>query len=306
MRILDLETLPGSNLRSPVVTVGNFDGLHLGHQAIIKRVAQRASEAGVDGLVVTFDPHPKTVLHHGLEPAVLTPPSERNRLIADLGVSIVAVIQPTPAFLSQSPEEFVKGLLVETCGVSRMIEGSDFRFGAGIRGDLDLLQSLGTRFGFEVEVVPPVMVHGRTVSSTMIRSLLGLGEVDHVAEALGRLYAVRGIVAKGDRRGRNVGFPTANLHSVDRSLPADGVYAVHGSVEGRELKGVANIGFRPTFKQKNRTVEIHVLDFAGDLYGMEMEVRFVQWIREEAKFPTVDDLVEQIKADCDTARRLLI
>ena len=305
MRVLDQTDLEKEPLRSPVVTVGNFDGVHLGHQAILRRVVERATESGVDSLVVTFEPHPKTALHHGESPDRLTPPDERTRLIAETGVSYLAVLEPTRAFLSQSPEEFVGDFLVRICRVSQIVEGPDFRFGAGGHGDLDLLFVLGARHGFEVEGVPSTLVHGRMVSSTMIRSLLRLGEVGRVAEALGRLYSIEGTVSKGEGIGRRIGFPTANLVSVDRALPADGVYAVRATVAEREYGAVACIGFRPTFRKRNRTVEVYLLDYEGDLYGRDITVSFVQWLREETEFPSVEALGERIKRDCEEAQLIL-
>ncbi len=305
MRILNQTDLEKKALRSPVVTVGNFDGVHLGHQAILRRVVECATQSGVDSLVVTFEPHPKTALHHGESPDRLTPYDERTRLIAETGVSYLAVLEPTRAFLSQSSEEFIAGFLLKTCGVSRIVEGPDFRFGAGGHGDLDLLFVLGARYGFEVEAVPSALIHGRMVSSTMVRSLLRLGEVGRVAEALGRLYSIKGTVSKGEGIGWRIGFPTANLVSVDRALPADGVYAVRVTVAERKYGAVACIGFRPTFRKRDRTVEVYLLDYGGDLYDREMTVSFVQWLREETEFPSVEALAERIKRDCEEAQIIL-
>jgi riboflavin kinase/FMN adenylyltransferase len=305
LRILDQPALERENLRTPVVTVGNFDGVHLGHQAILRRVVERATESGVDALAVTFDPHPKVALHHGESPDRLTPPDERNRLIGETGISNLAILDPTPAFLSQSPEEFVRDFLVGTCRVSRIVEGPDFRFGAGGRGDLEFLLLLGSRHHFEVEAAPPALIHGRMVSSTMIRSLLRMGEVGRAAEALGRSYSIRGSVSKGEGIGRRIGFPTANLVSVDRAVPADGVYAVRVRTGDRDYQAVAGIGFRPTFGRRNRTVEIYLLDYTGSLYGEEMVVWFIQWIREEIEFPSAETLAERIQRDCEEARVIL-
>lgn len=286
-----------------VVAPGNYDGVHAGHRALIQAARELAGD-GVGVTVMTFNPHPAVLLAPERAPALLTTIERRIELLRGAGADRVEVATFDEAFAAQSPDEFVEDL-VGRLGARGVVVGPDFRFGKGRAGDIEVLRSAGASMGFAVRVVDPVLRGGEVVSSTRIRRCLREGRVEDATELLGRVHDSSGVVVEGDRRGRTIGFPTANLACDPVLLPADGVYAVVGRAPGGELlTGVANLGVRPTFAA-GRSVEVHLFDFDGDLYGRTLRVGFVGRLRGEQKFDGLDALKAQIASDAERARRLL-
>jgi riboflavin kinase/FMN adenylyltransferase len=291
---------------APVLTLGNFDGVHRGHQAILGRVAEVAHADGGDAVAVTFNPHPVAVLRPDRAPTLITSLRDRIGLIASTGIDVLVVQHFTPAFAALTAEEFVERFVVQRLRVSRLVVGHSVSFGQGRRGDANLLTTLGKQFGFGVEVVGPIRVDGHDVSSSVVRSAIAAGDVGLAATLLGRPHRVGGRVVRGKQRGRTIGFPTANVHVRAGMLPPDGVYAVRVRRDGVWLDGVANIGTNPTFGDTGRTLEAYLFDFDADIYGARVDVAFIERLRGEEKFPTVEALVAQIARDAEQARALLV
>jgi riboflavin kinase/FMN adenylyltransferase len=293
-----------------VLTVGNFDGLHVGHQEILRIVTERARARDGEAAVYTFEPHPRKVLRPEQAPKLLTTLEQKLERIDAAGVD-VAIVEPFDAeFARRSAESFVREVLHARIGPREVYVGYDFRFGHDREGSMRTLTELGPHLGFAVTIVPEVTVGGRDVNSTRIRELLGEGRVEEARELLGRPYCVRGRVVEGDRRGRTLGFPTVNLAPENEVLPAQGVYAgrlrVLGAAAGAELPAVVNVGRRPTFKEGGEVLaEAHVIDWSGDLYGQRVEIGFLHHLRDERRFPDVEALRRQIEADRDAARQRL-
>lgn len=296
-----------------VVTVGTFDGVHVGHREIMRTVVARARARGTCAVVYTFDPHPRKVLQGGDAPGLLTTLEQKLELLRELGIERTVIEPFDEAFARTAPEVFVRDVLHARLRPAEVYVGFNFRFGHHREGSKGTLTELGPRLGIEVTIVPEVTVEGEAVSSTRIRRLLAAGEVEHSARLLGRHYAIRGRVAAGDRRGRTLGFPTANVEHENEVLPELGVYA--GRVRfldpgdppaGSELPAVTNLGRRPTFDRGERVLaESHLLDFSGDVYGRRVEVSFSDRLRAEQRFPDVDALRAQIARDASEARRRL-
>ena len=296
-----------------VVTIGEFDGVHQGHQRIVSRARQAARELRLPVAVVTFDPHPDEVIRPGSHPPLLATGRRRLQLLAGLGVDAVCVIRFTLEFSRLSAEEFVRTVLAERLHAARVVVGENFRFGHKAAGDVALLAELGEKYDFTVEGVPLVTEDGVTVSSTSIRALLAGGDVAGAAELLGRPHRVEGVVVRGHQRGRALGFPTANLETPEHTaIPADGVYAgwlASPDPDGEETErwpAAISVGTNPTFGGKERTVEAHALDRDDlDLYGTHVAADFVARLRATVKFDSVDALVRQMHIDIGDARRLL-
>ena len=288
-----------------VVTVGVFDGVHRGHQQIVGRAVQRAEVLGVPTVVLTFDPHPSEVVRPGSHPPMLTSQRYRAELLEQLGVDVVCVLPFTREFSRLSPDAFVHGTLVEHLHAAAVVVGDNFRYGAKAAGDLASLAGAGRRFGFTVEGVPLVGSQETTWSSTYVRSCVQAGDVEQAARVLGREHRIEGVVVRGDRRGRELGYPTANVQPLPHSaVPADGVYAgrlVHG---GQQLPAAVSIGTNPTFEGLERRVEVYVLDFAGDLYGEQVGVAFTARLRDTLRFDGVPALLAQMALDVEHAREL--
>ncbi len=298
------EAAPGGWGRS-VVTIGVFDGVHKGHQATIGHAVARARELDVRSVVVTFDPHPAEVVRPGSHPAVLTEPARKAELIEALGVDVLCVVPFTPEFSRLPAEEFVHDILVEHLHAALVVVGANFRFGHRAAGDVALLERLGRTFGFGVEGGPLVAEAGTVFSSTYIRSCVDAGDVAAAAVALGRPHRVEGVVVRGDQRGRELGYPTANLltHRY-AAVPADGVYAARLKRRGREpLAAAVSIGTNPTFSGRERRVEAYALDFTGDLYGERLALDFVAHLREQRTYDSIEPLVAQIAEDVERTRR---
>ncbi|MFR9775497.1 bifunctional riboflavin kinase/FAD synthetase [Micromonospora sp. MS34] len=300
------EAAPGGWGRS-VVTIGVFDGVHKGHQATIGHAVARARELGVKSVVVTFDPHPAEVVRPGSHPAVLTEPARKAELIEALGVDVLCVVPFTPEFSRLPAEAFVHDILVEHLHAALVVVGANFRFGHKAAGDVALLERLGRTFGFAVQGAPLVAEAGTVFSSTYIRSCVDAGDVAAAAAALGRPHRVEGVVVRGDQRGRELGYPTANLlcHRY-AAVPADGVYAARLVRRGREpLAAAVSIGTNPTFSGRERRVEAYALDFTGDLYGERLALDFVAHLREQRTYDAIEPLVAQIAEDVERTRRAL-
>ena len=283
-----------------VVTVGTFDGVHRGHQAIIEYLNRRADEQLGPSTLVSFDPHPRAVVH-GDDVPLLTTVAERADLLEELGLYRFVVVPFSMDFAQLGPEEYVRDVLVKRIGVQEITVGYDHRFGKDRAGDVDLLRELGGQYGFETDVIPPQEVDHDVVSSSSIRSLLvEEGAIEPANEHLGRPYQLDGIVARGEGRGRKLGYPTANLALEDarKLVPKRGVYATRVILpDGRQRGGMMNIGRRPTFDEMDVTVEVHLLNFEGDLYGERLSVQFLQRLRDEQKFQSAEALAAQLSED---------
>ncbi|MGW1450314.1 bifunctional riboflavin kinase/FAD synthetase [Micromonospora sp. NPDC002411] len=291
-----------------VVTIGVFDGVHKGHQATIGHAVARARELGVQSVVVTFDPHPAEVVRPGSHPAVLTEPARKAELIEALGVDVLCVVPFTPEFSRLPAEQFVHDVLVEHLHAALVVVGANFRFGHRAAGDVALLEQLGRTFGFGVEGGPLVAEDGTVFSSTYIRSCVDAGDVGAAAAALGRPHRLEGVVVRGDQRGRELGFPTANLlcHRY-AAVPADGVYAARLIRRGQRepLMAAVSVGTNPTFSGRERRVEAYALDFSGDLYGERLALDFVAHLRGQVRYDSIEPLIAQMNQDVERTRHAL-
>ncbi len=300
-----LDPTPGGWGRS-VVTIGVFDGVHRGHAQLISRAVQRARELDVPAVLLTFDPHPSEVVRPGSHPAQLTTLRRRAELAEQLGVDVFCVLPFTVELSRMPPAEFVHELLVERLHVATVVVGENFTFGHKAAGDVDLLCTLGRRFGFTTEGADLLSQGEVTFSSTYIRSCIDAGDVAAAAEALGRPHRVEGIVVRGDRRGSELGYPTANLSTPRYSaIPADGVYACRFVHRGRELAAAVSVGTNPTFSGRERRVEAFVLDLDEDLYGEQVALDFVARLRGMERFESTAELVTQMDDDVARTRAVL-
>jgi riboflavin kinase/FMN adenylyltransferase len=305
--MLHHSSLKGLHLQGVWLTIGSFDGVHRGHQAILHKLVSGAHEAGAPAVVLTFFPHPSIVLRGRSGPFYLTSPEERAVLLGQLGVEHVITLRFDKTLANQTARQFVQALN-DHLGFSHLCIGHDFALGRGREGDLPFLQNLGKELGFAINVMRPILHHGQVVSSSRIRTALLEGDVWSAKALLGRRYQVHGEVVAGDGRGRTIGIPTANLEIwPERLLPKSGVYACLACVDGQTRRAVANIGVRPTFESQEALprVEAHLLDYAGDLYGKNLTLRFVSRLRDEQRFPNIQALVAQIRSDIERARKIL-
>jgi riboflavin kinase/FMN adenylyltransferase len=306
MQRLTLDGGIPDSLKGSIVALGNFDGFHLGHQAVVGRAVQRAFHERRPVIVATFDPHPVRYFKPELPPFRLTTLDQRERLFAHAGADAILVFEFGPKLAAMDAEEFVAEVLAKQIGAAGVVTGNDFTFGKGRTGDTQLLKSLGTQHGVIAEAVPQVLVDGVRVSSGRIREALIAGDSGTATRLLSRDYAIEGMVQKGDARGRELGYPTANLVLGDYQRPRYGIYAVRVTLDdGSERPGVANLGVRPTFDPPQELLETHLLDYSGDLYGRCMEVGLHAFIRPELKFDSIDALVAEMRRDEAAARKLL-
>ncbi len=290
---------------SPVLALGNFDGLHRGHQKIIERVRRSASDRGGVGVVLTFDPHPPRVVRPDKAPPLLMTMPQKLAAIARAGAHGVAVVRFTPELSRYSPETFVRAVLVDWLRVAEVWVGADFLFGHERAGTFSVLRGLGGQYGFRTEKIDPVRYKEFVVSSTRIRRLVSEGRVDEAGALLGHHFAIDGVVVAGAKRGRELGFPTANLSTDNELVPPSGVYATTAELEGTCWPAITNIGVRPTFESAGAvTIETHVLGFDADVYGARLSLSFIQRLRDERRFADVDALREQIQTDVRRAQRL--
>ena len=290
----------------PIVSLGNFDGVHLGHQAILTKAVSEARALQGTALVLTFHPHPLSVLRPNSPLPLILSLREKLLLFRRLEIHGVILQRFSQTFSQLTAEEFVRRYLVDIIGIEKVIVGHNVSFGHRRSGNAEMLVQLGGEFGFAVDVIGPVVIDGREVSSTAVRTLLGTGNMHEVTRLLGRPYGVSGRVEKGFQRGRTIGFPTANLRPRTDLLLPNGVYAITVDLDEKiSIPGVANVGMNPTFGNNRRTIEAHLFDFSADLYGQRLRINFLEHIREERKFPSVPELVRQIQEDADRARALL-
>jgi riboflavin kinase/FMN adenylyltransferase len=289
-----------------VITIGNFDGVHLGHRAILSRVVQRARQLEAQSVAVTFDPHPLKLLRPDMNLPLLTTPEQKLDLLAACGLDAAVVLPFTRKFAALPAREFVTTYFHERLKVREVVIGHDYCFGRGREGNIDLLKEMGAAYGFTVQVVWAVEADGAVVSSSLIRALLRLGKVAEAGRLLGHPYGVAGRVVRGKGRGAKLlGVPTANIRPVNELLPAQGIYAVRLHRGAEILPGVANIGTCPTFENSECSLEVHLLGFNGELYGEDLAVDFVARLREERRFPSIEALAAQIHADIAAARQVL-
>ena len=293
-------------MRGAVVTVGTFDGVHRGHQAVLAEVKRRARASGLESVLVTFDPHPLAVVNPAAAPKLLTLPEETRSLAEAAGLGRVVVMPFTAAVAQLDAAAFV-GKLCGEYAMRELVMGYDHGFGRGRAGDIELVRRLGATQGFAVAVVDAVRENGQPISSTLIRTAVAHGDLDAAARWLGRAYSIQGQVVRGAGRGRAIGVPTLNLEPPDprKLLPPDGVYAARVRVGERRYGGMMNQGPRPTFGEQARTLEIHLFDFEGELYGERVEVEWVHSLREVQAFPSRDALVAQLERDRQAARASL-
>ena len=303
--IRDIEGIP-ADLRCAAVTIGNFDGVHLGHRYIFRKLIDEARREGCPAVVITFEPHPKLILHPERRPFYLiTSLEEKIRLIAGAGVDCLILIPFSLEYARITAEEFIRGLLWERLRTRKILIGHDYTFGRGKQGDKAFLTEFGRRLGFAVEVMDPFKVGDTTVSSTRIRTALLAGEVRFAAGLLGRPYNLDGRVIPGSQRGVHLGFPTANIRPGKELVPARGVYAVHVLLEGERRQGVLSIGFNPTFAAQALSIEVHIFDFNENIYGKALDILFVERLRDEIRFEGPDLLIAQIGLDIAEAREIL-
>ena len=293
-----------ANIQKPtVLTLGVFDGLHLGHQRIMQTVVERAKTANAHSTAITFDPHPRAVLHPESAPPLLQTLDQRLANFEVLGIEQAIVIPFTQEFASNPAEDFLHDIVHDRLHAIEVYLGKGFAFGRGRGGNIELLRRMSEELGFFADEVPEVCVRGRRVSSSLIRALLSEGRVNLARRMLGRPYGVEGVIIRGNQRGRTIGFPTANLKPHNRVVPKNGVYATATLVDGAWRRSITNVGVRPTFDDgSDVSIESYIFDFDGDLYGDVLRVRFLHRIRDERKFSGIDELKAQIQKD--TARAL--
>ncbi len=291
-------------LRPTVLTLGVFDGLHLGHQQIMKTVVERAKALNAVPTAITFDPHPRAVMNPDNAPPLLQTLDQRLGSFDVLGIEQAIIIRFNRAFAEQSAEEFLRDVLFERLHAQEVYLGKGFAFGKERAGNIDLLRKISTELGFFADEVGEIQLRGQRISSSKIRRLLGEGNVNLARRMLGRPYGIEGRIVRGAQRGRTIGFPTANMQTVNRMMPKSGVYVSASLIEGKWLRSITNVGVRPTFgNDLEPSIETYVIDWDGDLYGDVIRVRFLHRIRDEKKFNGIDELKSQIGKDVDRARK---
>jgi len=309
MKIIDrLENIT-QPFKNAVITIGNFDGVHIGHQALFHEVIEKADAIDGTSIAMTFDPHPIRVLQKNSNPPLITLQEQKTELIERSGMEVLICIPFTKQFASLTAEDFIKNLLVGKIGMKAIIVGGDYAFGKNREGNLALLKSFASQWGYEVIVADWIKAARNVsdrISSTKIRELVMGGNIEPANKMLGRHYQIRGRVVKGrDRGGKLLGIPTANINLQDELCPKTGIYAVTVEYNNRIYKGVANIGYSPTFDDNEFTVEVHLLDFAENIYDEKIRVNFIERIRDEKKFADISELKEQINQDIKTADKIL-
>ena len=296
--------------KGTVVTIGTFDGVHRGHWEVLSEIRRRAERTGRRSVLLTFHPHPLTIVRPDLAPPMLTTPLEKKEILAESGLGYAIFLPFTPVLAGYTPRRFVEEILIGRLGVKELVIGYDHHFGRGRAGDTDTLRMLGQELGFEVDVVGAVGADGQPISATRIRKALLEGDVAAAQEALGRPYSLRGLVVRGDQRGRTLGFPTANLEvrgggAGEKLIPPPGIYAVKGVLRSGTYGGALHLGPRPTFRGSPPTIELHLMDFADDIYCVEVRVDFVRYLRELWPFDSVGALIDQMREDVDQAREVV-
>ncbi|WP_379552855.1 bifunctional riboflavin kinase/FAD synthetase [Qipengyuania sp. DGS5-3] len=307
MRWLDHREVTPDPLRGAIIALGNFDGFHLGHQAVANEAIEWARAEGRPSIIATFDPHPVRFFRPDTPPFRLTTLEQRQEHYLAAGATAMLVFHFDAELSGTSAEDFITKVLIERLGAHGVVTGEDFSFGKGAKGNVDLLKGFGAEIGLQSRTVGAVIDGDAAISSSRVREALREGDPQEAARLLTRPFAVRGIVEHGDKNGRKLGYPTANLNLESYLRPKYGVYAVTGRVlaTGQELMGAANVGIRPQFEPPKELLEPYFFDFSGDLYGQEIEVAFHHFLRGEAKFDSLDELTAQMEKDCEEARRLL-
>lgn len=303
-RTITWQDMPPPECRGGALAVGNFDGVHLGHAALLAKLREQARAVAGPAVAVTFDPHPLELLRPGKPLALLTTPRDRSRLLQELGADEVVVLRTTPDLLALTAEAFFARVIRERFAARAMVEGVSFGFGHNREGNTATLERLCAEASIPLTIVPPVLLDGAEVSSSRIRAALQCGAVEEAARLLGRPYRLHGIVAVGQRRGQTLGFPTANLEQIAVVAPGDGVYAVRAEVDGAVWPGAANIGPNPTFGEHARKVEVHLIGFEGDLYGKALAVDFLRRLRDTRPFSGAAELAGQLRRDVEHAQRV--
>ena len=299
------EEIP-ARLQRAVVTIGNFDGVHLGHRFIFRRLIEEARREGCPAVVISFEPHPKMVLHPERRPFYLiTSPEEKIRLLAEFGIDALILLPFSLDYARTTAEEFARGILRERLRIRKILIGHDYTFGRGKEGNEAFLTEAGLRLGFAVEVMNAFCIGDTVISSTKIREALLTGAVGFAATLLGRPYNLSGRVVPGNRRGSALGFPTANIAPDKELIPARGVYAVRCLLESERHDGVLNIGFNPTFADGKLSIEVHIFHFNGNIYGRILDILFIERIRDEVRFTSPEELIAQIDRDIARAREIL-
>ncbi len=292
-------------LRNPVLTIGNFDGVHKGHLALFEKVLERAKAIHGQSVVMTFDPHPIKVMSPGNGPPLITPIEQKLELISNAGIDVILCLPFSFEFASMPAEDFVRRVLMDRIGVKEIVVGYDYSFGNKRQGDVSLLREMGNKLGFRVHVTGPIHLDDAVISSTSIRRFVQEGNLVDAKKFLGRDYQIGGTVVKGKGRGeRLLGFPTANLKPIDELIPKRGVYAVTVRIDDKDYCGVTNIGYNPTFGDDTLSVETHILDFSENIVGRKIKVRFIQRLRDEMTFGDVKELSDRIAQDIEQAREL--
>lgn len=290
----------------PVLTIGNFDGIHLGHQAIFRMLIDRAKKKNGTSIVFTFEPHPLRVIAPERAPRILTPFKDKANLIKNFGIDVLICANFTSEFAHIKAEDFVKDTLSKIVGVKEIFVGANYLFGKGRKGSPELLKELGRECGFDVTIIHEIKLNDVTLSSSKIRTLIAKGKVKKVSAFLGRHYSVEGVVIKGTERGRSLlNIPTANISTSNELLPKDGVYAVTVDLDRGTYGGAANIGCNPTFEDKKFSFEVHILKFNEELLGKTLRINFIKRIRDEMKFSKVEDLAVQMRKDIELTREIL-
>ena len=308
MKIFDHLDKIREPFKNAVITIGNFDGVHIGHQALFHEVIEKAETIDGTSIAMTFEPHPIRVLKQNGHPPLITLYEQKAELIERTGIDVLICVPFTEAFASLSADQFIRDLLIKKIGMKAIVVGEDYRFGKNREGNLDTMRSYGPDYGFKVIVADWIKASrgfaGR-ISSTKIRELVTDGHMTEAAKMLGRYYQIRGRVVTGrDRGGKLLGIPTANINLYDELCPKTGIYAVTVECRGNHHNGVANIGYSPTFEDHEFTVEVHILDFNDNIYGKKIRVNFIKRIRDEIKFSNISALIDQIKKDVAAAREI--
>ncbi|MDY6864202.1 MAG: bifunctional riboflavin kinase/FAD synthetase [Thermodesulfobacteriota bacterium] len=305
MEIFKGYSLINKNYPNPILTIGNFDGVHKGHQKIFQEVKKLAQSLKGTSIVYTFFPHPLKVIGSEMGPPLITTFVEKLKMMELCGIDIVICENFTKEFAGISSQNFVKEILIEKIRVKEIIIGNDYRFGKGREGDAAYLKKLGDEYGFNIMEIPTITLNGTVVRSSVIRKLIKEGDIEKAGELLGRNYVVGGEVIEGKKRGKGIGFPTANIKPEKDLLPPSGIYAVWAFYQGNILPAVVNIGYNPTFQDKDLSVEVYILDFNQDMYHHHLEISFVKKLREEKRFSGSEELALQIKKDVEEAGKIL-
>jgi riboflavin kinase/FMN adenylyltransferase len=293
------------NIKNPVIALGNFDGLHLGHQTLVKKAVDIAHSIDGTSVLFTFYPHPHKIIKQTSKPFIIQTFKEKVKIAELLGIDVVVCARFTKEFADMHPNIFVEDVLVHNLGAKYVCVGHDYTFGAKGNGSIKTLRQLSNRYGFELVVIPPIKLNGEIVSSTRIRDFLRNGEVDRAREFLGRPYSISGVVKKGDGRGTSLGFPTANIYPKNEIMLKNGVYAAYVYVGDKKYQSAVNVGYNPTFKGKDKHIEAFLLKFDKSIYGEKIKIEFIEFIRDERKFRRVEDLISQIREDISKVEHIL-